>query len=230
MNVVQLPGSSGPDGGSTRLLGWVTVSMLAHLLALSAGGGTVPTNARYLPPLTADIRYLPPEPDIKAPVAVPGIEPDIEMLRLAPEPPRQEPPRESTSTPTPTPPEAAVELPFPFQAYFSARDLDVRAEPANDVLLYYPLLAYHRRLSGVVRMTLYINEQGALDRATVDEATPAGVFDESAQEAVNRLLFHPALKNGRPVKSRKTIEVVFDPNDNFLKPAQAKSDSSAMGK
>jgi len=228
MSAARLPGSSSPDGGSARLLGWVTVSVLAHLLALSAGGGTAPTNARYLPPLTADIRYLPPEPEIKAPAAVPGLEPDIEMSRLAPEPPRPQPPRESTSIQTP--PEAAVELPFPFQAYFSARDLDVRAEPANDVLLYYPPLAYHRRLSGVVRMTLYINERGGLDRATLDDATPAGVFEESAREAVNKLLFHPATRSGRPVKSRKSIEVVFDPNETFLKPAEAKSDSSAMEK
>jgi TonB family protein len=198
-----------------RLIGWITLSALAHLLALAMGSGAAPANAPHARPLMADIRYITPE--ITSPVAVPGPEPDIETRPPAKEPP---PPNTGQKTTTVrTPPGAVVALPFPFDAYYSAHDVDVRAEPSNEVLLFYPLNAYKRRISGMVRVTLLINEFGGLDKVTVVDATPPGIFEEAALEAVNKLQFTAALKNGQQVKSRKTIEVVFDPSEQLSQPA-----------
>ncbi|MBM3344033.1 MAG: hypothetical protein FJY56_18260 [Betaproteobacteria bacterium] len=68
---------------------------------------------------------------------------------------------------------------------------------------------------------LFIGETGELDRFELVGASPKGLFEQAAQEAVGQLLFHPAVKNGQPVKSQKTIDVVFDPNQKptLFKPA-----------
>jgi len=67
------------------------------------------------------------------------------------------------------------------------------------------------KLRGTVRLRLYISERGTVDRAQVVYAHPPGEFEEAALEAVRKLVYDPAIKNGRPVKSQKLIEVTFDP-------------------
>jgi protein TonB len=199
-----------------HLPGWIALSLLAHLLVLSVSGGIVPASAPFRRPLmTVDIVHVSPETSI--PVTGPGPESNVEMRPSAPTPPQADPPQSTTSRQTP--PEAEVGLPFPFDAYFSAREVDVGAEPSNEVLLRYPWIEYRQRLGGVVRVTLFINEQGGLDKINMVDAVPPGHFEEAALEAVNSLQFTPALKKGRPVKSRKTIEVIFDPSERFNQPA-----------
>jgi outer membrane biosynthesis protein TonB len=44
------------------------------------------------------------------------------------------------------------------------------------------------------------------------------VFEDAALEAVRALKFLPAIKNGLPVKNRKTIEVNFDPYEKINTP------------
>lgn len=211
----------------TRLPGWITLSVLVHLLlVLSAGGGNAPRPAPYRQPLlTVDISHIAPE--LPAPVVVPQLEPEIESQRSAPELPPPDPPRDANRDSQPV---AAVERPVPFGTYFNVHELDVRAEPINDVLLRYPWVEYQQRLGGMVRFTLFINAQGGLDRIDMIEATPPGHFEEAALEAVSKLQFTPALKNGRPVKSQKTIDVVFDPSENLSKPAANRPESSAAEK
>ncbi len=87
----------------------------------------------------------------------------------------------------------------------------MRAELLNDVDLVYPERALMFRVAGKVRLTLFINENGDVDEVTIIEAKPPDVFDRSAKEAALALKYKPAEKLGRPVKSRRTIEVTFDP-------------------
>mgnify|MGYP001568255292 CR=1 FL=1 len=201
---------------SKHLLGWITLSALAHLLVLSMGGGTVPTLiAPHTRPFIADIRYITPE--ITRPEEAPQPVPDIDKQAPATDLPPPESAQEATTARTP--PQAVIELPFPFDAYYNPGEVDVRAQPTNEVLLVYPWVEYKMRVSGVVQLTLLINERGDLDKVTVIEAKPRGVFEEAALEAVSKLQFTPALKNGQPVKSRKTIDVVFDPSEPLRQPA-----------
>lgn len=100
---------------------------------------------------------------------------------------------------------------LPVDRYFSAREVDVRAVQNNEVELVYPQPAYDRRIEGKLTLRIFINEQGGIDRVTVLEATPPGIFEEATLAAARALRFAPALIDGRRVKSRKTIEVVFNP-------------------
>jgi protein TonB len=201
---------------SWRLLGWITVSALVHLLVLSMGGGTAPAVfASHSRPFIADIRYITPE--IARPEQAVQAAPENEKQAPLADPPPPDPAQEATTARTP--PKAVVELPFPLDPYYSASEVDVRAQPTNDVALVYPWVEYKLRVSGVVQLTLLINERGGLDKVTVIEAKPPGVFEDAALEAVNKLQFTPAQKNGQPVKSRKTIDVVFDPNQQIKPPA-----------
>lgn len=107
--------------------------------------------------------------------------------------------------------EALPQFTLPVDRYFSAREVDVRAVQSNEVELVYPQPAYDQRIEGKLTLRIFINEEGGIDRVTMLEATPPGMFEEATLAAARALRFEPALIDGRRVKSRKTIEVVFNP-------------------
>ena len=197
---------------SRHLPVWMALSIVVHMLLLSVAGGGRPSRVSHASaaPLIADIRQVVQERAVADTAA------DLE-------PETRKQPRVSEVA------EAAAALHFPrtearvstgsqrpsaLDGYFPAAEVDVPAYPTNDAPLRYPWMEYWQRLGGVVRMALLISEHGRLDSVTIIEATPPGHFEEAAIEAVRKLQFMPALKYGRPVKSRKTIEVVFDPSEH----------------
>ena len=95
--------------------------------------------------------------------------------------------------------------------YLPLSELDTPARPRGTVPLIYPENPLIWKLGGVVRVRLLINEQGIVDAAEVVSAQPEGEFEEAALDAVRRMVYDPALRDGRPVKSEKLIEVTFDP-------------------
>jgi protein TonB len=95
--------------------------------------------------------------------------------------------------------------------YLRSSELDERAQPIEMAPLMYPKKAYINRIAGSVRVRVFISDQGAVDRAEVEGATPSGHFEEAALDAVRRTRFSAARKNGAPVPSQKLIEVNFDP-------------------
>lgn len=196
------------------LPGWMAVSLVAHLLLVVLIGGPA-TSLQVSTPLsfTVDIARITPEIDTRPVLAEPR--PDIqepEKVATRAAPAAVEPERRQADV------RSRTEASLPFDSYF--HEVDKPAEPANDVLLRYPWIEYRQRIGGVVRVELLINEHGGLDSATVIEATPPGHFEQAAMEAVRKLQFKPAIKAGRYVKSRKTIEVVFDPNEHLSPSAQ----------
>ena len=96
--------------------------------------------------------------------------------------------------------------------YFRASDLDERAAPLNEVNLVYPERAFASNQSGIVTLRLKIDHKGMLRDASVVDAQPPGIFEDAALEAVQELRFRPAVRNGVPVGSVKTIEVPFYPD------------------
>lgn len=102
--------------------------------------------------------------------------------------------------------------------YYSAGDLDLRARQINDVELIYPKVAYEMRVRGRVLLELLIDDGGAIDAISVLESEPAGIFEQPAIGAAAALKFAPAIKAGRPVKSLKKIEIVFDPYQSINVP------------
>ena len=156
---------------------------------------------------------------------------EVELLDITPEPPVVSAPPEAESLTVKAPrierrkaqePRAAAvfvegaprpasagppEIPDP--TYYGARQLDV-----------YPVLASTLRLGdregaptpaglGRVLLLVLIDAEGLVNEVSVIEAKPPGVFDEHARAAFQAARFNPALKNGRPVKSRLLVDVDY---------------------
>jgi len=212
------------DTPRTRLFQWFGLSLFFHVALVTFVGGA----QQVLPhrPLVVDIQHIPPE--AAGPLTNAGMVPELDIENPLPQAPAPEASREIARPPEP--PKPAVDLPVPFESYLNVNDVDIRAEPANDVPLSYPAAAYVRKIHGIVRLHLFINEQGRLDRIDLVDATPKGIFEQDAIETVSQLYFHPATRYGRPVKSQKTIEVVFDPRPDPVKPSAITPNASATGK
>jgi protein TonB len=114
-----------------------------------------------------------------------------------------------------TAPTIGVNVDLAPDRYYTSREVDIRAEPMNDVQLVFPRLAYQNRTKGLVLLRILINERGAIDDLAVVESHPKGIFEEAALSATRTVKFSPAIRNGRIVKSQKTIEVAFDPYESI---------------
>ena len=191
-----------------RLVAGIALSLVLHVLIVL---GITPAPPRFTAtaPLEVELQRVeapPPAPELAAkPLS------DLSAAAAA-ETPREAPPMPDVPAPVRAP-ETPVAVDPPL--YFTARDLDVRAEPINQVDLVYPVKAYEMRMHGRVVVRILINEHGAVDETSVLEATPPGVFEEAALAATQALQFRPAQKHGRNVKSQKTIEVTFDPYESI---------------
>lgn|GEM_PF-2285887 len=104
-----------------------------------------------------------------------------------------------------------LELPLPEPArYYRADELDWLAVPLAPIVFdHLRLLA--RGPIGTLRLSVYINEGGGVDKVELEEenAAPAALAEAVRREFLNAR-FAPALRQGRAVKSLKRIEVVQD--------------------
>ena len=189
----------------------MTGERLAFALAVSTGAHfAVLANAPLAPGLSEAALFggRPLTARIASAQALPA---DTELPSRQPEPaPRREP--------SAIPATAAVQAPAKTaglpsaEIYFRGSEVDERAMPLNAVDLVYPEPALAAGQAGVVTLRLKIDHQGVLRDASVVDARPSGVFENAALEAVLGLKFRPALRNGVPVGSVKTIEVPFYPD------------------
>lgn len=199
-----------------RLAVGLGLSLLAHLLIIA---GVRPMAVAYAPPraLQVEIRQIAARLDTLL-----GITEVAEAPDPVASPPLSTPPATAgTDTRQPNTaaqPVAGPDLRFSADNYLTAGELDVRAEPLNEVDLVYPQLAYQMRTRGKVMLRLLINEHGGIDQVSVLDSEPRGTFEEAALAATWALRFSPAKKNGRNVKSQKTVEVTFDPYERIGTP------------
>ena len=129
-----------------------------------------------------------------------------------------EPPRDASSD---TPPhEDRPALPL-LDYYYSSREVDEPAKAVGDALLVYPPEALQLRVSGEVKLRLFIDEFGALVRSEVLSADPPGIFEEAALQAVTGMQFSPARKGEQTVRSQRTVQITFDPDPPALRQAQS---------
>lgn len=198
-----------------RLAGWMVVSLLAHA-AITAGTGLNTSNSYTPSPLRVELLRTPAtEP---SPLTTKSVtESAVEAVPELPQPNAQQQPAVETSATAP-----AADIPrlanLPLDIYYASREVDVRAEPLNEAPLVYPLVPFRNKVPGYVRLNIFVNEHGDIDRINILEASPPGLFEDAALKAVNELRFSPALKNGIPVKNRKTIEIRFDPYEKVNTP------------
>jgi TonB family protein len=108
---------------------------------------------------------------------------------------------------------------MPLATYFFARDeVDQPATAISDVLLRYPPEAFAAGTHGQVILEVFVDAGGSVVRTSVVESTPHGVFESAAQDAIGQLRYRPAQRAGAAVRSRRLVQVVFDPNPPLLPP------------
>lgn len=191
----------------------------ARLVPTHAAAG--PSAAEALPPPPAvekpvdapeDVPTLAPSEAAEAlPVAEPVVPPSAQ-----PGPPAAAVTAAAQPSPASAPPVAPAPVPAATIAssvdltYYSARDLDVQPRALREIVPEYPVDADRQRLSGTVRLQLKLEADGRVGDIEIVDAAPPGVFAESAIKAFRDARFAPAQKNGRPVRARVLIEVVYD--------------------
>lgn len=116
--------------------------------------------------------------------------------------------------------------------YFRHDEIDVPAEPVSKPVLIFPERAFISRLSGKVRVRVFINETGSIDGLDVVETTPYHQpFTDSAIATLKATVFTPALIGGRRVKSQKLVEVVFNADEDAIaEPAPSSAPSGLPAK
>lgn len=74
----------------------------------------------------------------------------------------------------------------------------------------YPADAQARGQSGWVDLEFTVSPKGTVGDVRVIAATPAGVFDQAASDAIARWRFRPVERNGVPVAQRAKLRIRFD--------------------
>lgn len=107
-------------------------------------------------------------------------------------------------------PERGLALPSP-DKWYTASEVDVRAEPITEIRLRYPS-DLSERLTGKVRVRVFIDEGGVVRKLQIADSEPPGLFDEAAKQVWQDVRFSPARKDGVAVKSQKLIELTYAPS------------------
>src|SRR4051812_19559804 len=93
--------------------------------------------------------------------------------------------------------------------YYTAREVDQRAVALEEPPLFNPLHGPQSGSTARVVLLVLINEHGAVDAVATLESRYKGEYDAIARKAFGSVPFSPALKDGKPVKSQKIIEVIY---------------------
>lgn len=156
-------------------------------------------------------------PDQPEPVAEPEPEPQSEPENPEPPPPLAELDSGIGSVDIPIPGLDASEL-----NALDASDggdlvmtddtVDDPPQPTRQARMEYPPGAKRDGVEGYVTLSLLIDDRGEVQQVRILESEPAGVFDETAREALRQWQFRPARYQGEPVRvwARQTIR--FDLN------------------
>ncbi|MBI2509518.1 MAG: energy transducer TonB [Betaproteobacteria bacterium] len=102
---------------------------------------------------------------------------------------------------------ALRELPDP--VYYPARELDSYPRPVAPLDFGRPAGIASDGMPGKAQLMLQINEHGTVDRVSIVELEPRGRFGDELRAALLRTQFLPALRGGRPVKSRILLSISF---------------------
>jgi protein TonB len=85
------------------------------------------------------------------------------------------------------------------QATMTADAVDDPPKPRTRVPPSYPDKARQRGITGYVTLKLKVTSNGTVDSVRVVEASPRGIFEESAIASIKQWDFAPALYQGSPV-------------------------------
>jgi outer membrane biosynthesis protein TonB len=212
---------TGHSAVTRRVLGAVLLSLAFHAFLLSA---FKPVSARYSGDsfLRAQLRTT----SASLQVSPPGRSPTVAQPSPAGK-------REPSAAPRPLPEdarftktflagwqarsgnlpdgrEAYVELDMKVLGqYYTAREVDQRATPLEEPPLFNPLHGPEPGSTAKVILLLLINENGGVDSVATLQSRSKGPYDTIARDAFASIRFSPAIKDGKPVKSQKVIEIIY---------------------
>lgn len=106
-------------------------------------------------------------------------------------------------------PGSGAVAPAPDPTYYAARELDVFPALATPLQLRYSERAAAAAIEGRALLLVLIDDTGNVDDVSVVETLPDGYFEDDAKQALMSARFTPALKNGRPVKSRLLVQITY---------------------
>jgi hypothetical protein len=93
--------------------------------------------------------------------------------------------------------------------YLPSSQVTQRATPLQEVEIPYPD-TFHAPGRLTAKLMLFIDENGVVAKVGAAEPRLPRPFEEAAARAFEKARFNPAMLNGRPVKSRMLVQVVFD--------------------
>lgn len=202
------------DRGIPRLAFCFVASILLHL-GIALGTGPSASNSQHRKAMEVELRTVTAEPH----ELLPSKEAVHKMDSSAPAKNQNESEQIAIAPPDLSKPgNTTTLLSLPLDPYYASSEVDTRAEPLNEIDLVYPLVPLQQRLAGIVRLNIFVNERGGIDKIEVVDSEPSGIFEEAALQAVTALKFSPAIKDGIAVKNRKTIAVNFDPYERINTP------------
>lgn len=203
----------------SRLTVFTAASIALHALTLVAYGPAGVMSALYSGPAANSVLHatlMPVEKGLLAQSIEPAARPAVPEHDQTP-PPGDETRESASSSPdvlaTASPragTPGGLDLPFP-EKWFTAEELDVRAEPLTAVQLVYPPELNGSGAAGRVRVLLFVDERGVVRKSHITAAEPEGLFDDAALKTWDTVRFAPAMKDGVAVKSQKLLEVDFQP-------------------
>ncbi len=97
-----------------------------------------------------------------------------------------------------------------FADVFSAGELDAPLTVLARIPPVYPLQAKKRGIEGWVKVHFLVNEDGQVEKVTVQESNPQGLFDQSVLRCVSAWRFKPGTVEGMPVKAWAETTVRFE--------------------
>lgn len=77
--------------------------------------------------------------------------------------------------------------------------MDTPPQPLRRVQPKFPDKARRSGVEGFVKMSVFVNENGSVDQVKVLDATPRGVFEQVAEEAIRGWEFQPGVYQGESV-------------------------------
>ncbi|NHZ48122.1 energy transducer TonB, partial [Nitratidesulfovibrio liaohensis] len=93
---------------------------------------------------------------------------------------------------------------------YAVHDVDVRPAVRRRVAPEYPDPARRTGTQGRVVLRLLVDENGHARHVSVLEATPDGIFDQCALDAVTRWSFTPGRRDGKAVPTWVHLPLRFD--------------------
>lgn len=102
---------------------------------------------------------------------------------------------------------ASLNIPQVPDRFFSAAEVDIRAEPLGNLIPPGIDQSEAGMTPGRLRLRLLIDEFGVVAGVEVVESFPPGFLEKAMVRHVRNMLFNPARLNGIAVKSEKIIEI-----------------------